>query len=735
MAIQIDEKKNLFTLHTKHSTYQMMVGPYGVLLHLYYGAKTEGEDFSYLLHPADHGFSGNPHDTKGDRTFSLDVLPQEYSSLGTGDYRTPCLRAVWPNGACAADFRFESYERIAGKPALPGLPALYENKPGEAETLKIVCKDRVSSLRLCLLYSVFEETDSIARSCFIQNDTDSIVYLDAAYSCCLDFLQGDYELMNFYGRHTGERSVERAPLRHGKFVAESTRGASSHQQNPFGILCAPHTGEEAGECYGVSLLYSGSFLLSAEKDQFGQIRLVAGIHPDGFRWRLKPGETFQTPEAVLCYSGQGLEKLSQCYHRLYRKNLCRGEYREKRRPILINNWEATYFDFDEKKLEEIAKTAAALGVEMLVVDDGWFGKRDSDTSGLGDWTVNTSKLHGGLPALCARVNDLGMKLGIWFEPEMVSEDSDFYRTHPDWLLHIPGRPGIRSRDQLVLDLSREEVVHALFKAISGILSCAPLEYVKWDMNRHLTDVWSAALSPDQQGEVAHRYVLGVYSLLERLLSAFPHVLFEGCAGGGGRFDAGMLYYTPQIWCSDNTDAIDRILIQYGTSFGYPISSVGSHVSACPNHQTGRCTPLKTRATVAMSGAFGYELDLSKLDEEEKKQIQKQIQFYRENSNTILGGDYYRLTNPENGAALAAWQFVSEDGAQSLVNVVFLRPQSNAPAQYIKPRGLDPFSRYCVKAEQEPPFVLSGSALMHAGIKLAPLMGEYPAVQLVLKRVE
>lgn len=741
MSIQFCSESSLFTLHTQNTTYQMKVGPYGYLIHLYYGARlAEGDDLSRLFFPLDRSFSGNPNEAGYDRSFSIDVQPMEYSMFGSGDFRSSCLIPVNPDGTREADLRYVSHTIESGAAAPDGLPHVYDNG-GEAETLKIRLADAVSGLVVTLVYTVFESRDAITRYAVIENGTSGRVELEKALSACLDFTHGEYDVITFWGRHCFERAVERTPVRHGKIVSDSLRGASSHQQNPFMILCDHDATETAGECWGMSLLYSGNFIAECEYDQIWQTRLTMGIHPHAFRWVLEQGECFTTPEVAMIYSGEGLGELSRRYHRLYRHNLCRGEYKTARRPILINNWEATYFGFDDDKLVKIAEDASKLGIELLVMDDGWFGKREDDTTGLGDWFVNTNKLRGGLDSLCRRVNALGMKLGIWFEPEMISEDSDLYRAHPEWCLRGPGRAGVRSRHQFVLDMSRQDVREYLFETISAVLSSANLEYVKWDMNRHISNIYSGALPAERQGEVYHRYILGVYDLMERLTSAFPHVLFEGCSGGGGRFDAGMLYYTPQIWCSDDTDAIERLSIQHGTSFGYPISAVGSHVSAVPNHQTGRITPMATRGIVAMSGTFGYELDINKMSAEEKDIIRQQVEDCKRVYELISDGDYYRLTDPFTNHNYTAWQFTAPDQNRALLNVVQVKMEVCPVPFVIRLRGLDPEAHYEVKPnslnsvmKEESCGVYSGASLMKAGLLIPLLKGDYAAAQYEINRV-
>lgn len=732
MAIVINQQERLFTIHTAGSTYQMAVGRFGHLLHLYYGKRLSSEagenggapsvDLRYLLTFADRGFSGNPYEAGKDRTYSLDTLPQEYPCYGTGDYRSAALQIRNADGTYSCDLRYRSARIVDGKYSIPGLPAVYAQ---EAQTLEIELRDDCSGVEVTLLYGVLSDSDVITRAARIRNAGEGTVYIEKAASCCVDFLYGAYDLIHFYGRHGMERQFERSLLQHAEHVLQSRRGASGHQQNPFYILADHDAGEDHGDCYGFSLLYSGNFKAETGIDQFQQTRTVLGLSDEFFSWRLLPGEEFDTPEAAICYCGEGFSELSTQYHRLIRDHVCRGIWRTKRRPVLINSWEAAYLDFDGEKIFEIAKQAADLGVEMLVLDDGWFGKRDDDCSGLGDWFVNEEKLGSTLGELAERVNGLGMRFGLWIEPEMISEDSDLYRSHPDWAFVIPGRKPVRAREQLVLDFSRKEVVDGIFEQISSVIAGAKIDYIKMDMNRHLTDIYSHAAEYQNQGTIMHRYVLGVYDFLERLLQRFPHILIEGCAGGGGRFDAGMLYYTPQIWCSDDTDAVERIRIQYGTSFGYPISAVGSHVSAVPNHQTGRVTDFTTRGVVAMAGSFGYELDLNLISPEEKELVKQQIEAYKSCYELIQKGRYWRLSSPFENEEFAAWEFSAEDGAEALLNVVTLSAHFNAATQYVRLKGLDEQAVYCVK-ETGARYV--GGALMHAGIPIPKMDGEYRAWQ-------
>lgn len=710
MAVRFDEKKNLFTLQTLDSTYQMKVDDHGVLLHTYYGAPADETDFSYLIGPEDRGFSGQPGDEKKDRTYSMDYYPLEYPVQGNGDFRVKALKAGFEGEVPALDLRFVSYELEKGKYSLPGLPALFEAEAGEVETLKITLKDRLEEIYVTLFYGVFEKKNVITRAASIENRSGKNVTLKRALSLGLDFMEGDMDLIHFYGKHAGERQFERRNLPHGITEISSSRGTSSHHHNPFVILCDKDTTEDFGNAYGVSFIYSGGFKLQMEKDQVDGIRLVCGLDDEEFLWKLAPGETFVTPEAALSYSEKGLTALSDQFQKAYHANLIRSPWKDKKRPTLVNNWEATYFGFDAEKLLKIAGEAADLGLDMLVLDDGWFGKRNDDNSGLGDWFVNEKKLGCTMKELVDRVNALGLKFGIWLEPEMVSEDSDLYRTHPDWVLQIPGREPNRSRNQLVLDLSRKEVREYMKKFIDDTLSCANISYVKWDMNRSVDNVYSAADPTLSQGAIRHKYVLGLYEVMEDMLTRHPDLLLEGCSGGGGRFDAGMLYYAPQIWCSDNTDAIERLRIHYGTSFGYPMSSVSAHVSVCPNHQNGRVTPFKTRGICAMQGSFGYELDLSKLSEEDKAEARRQITVYNENWELFQSGSYYRLNLPMENHDYTAWSYVSKDQRKASLSVIYTDLHGNPKPVRVKLKGLKKDASYDVDGT-----VYTGTALMRGGL--------------------
>ena len=724
MGIVYSKADRTFTIQTKNTTYQMQVDPYGFLLHLYYGKKTDGSCMDYLLTYYDRGFSGNPFDAGDDRTYSMDALPQEYPSYGSGDYRSTALIVENADGSTACDLRYRSHHIFNGKYKIPGLPAVYADET-ESQTLEIVMEDAVTGVEVTLQYGVLPDYDVITRSEKIVYRGEGKICIRKAQSACLDFVQGKYDLLTFYGRHAMERTMQREPVTHGSHVIGSVRGTSSHQYNPMMILADEHTTDQYGNCYAMSFVYSGNFKGETLKDQFGQTRALMGLQDEMFSYPLAEGETFYTPEVLLTFSGSGMNLLSQNLHRCIRQHICRGKYKESVRPVLVNSWEAAYFDFDGDTLYELAKEAKNAGIDMLVLDDGWFGKRDDDNSGLGDWFVNEKKLGGTLGDLIKKINDLGVKFGIWVEPEMISEDSDLYREHPDWALTIPGRNPVHARNQLVLDFSRKEVVDHIFDQICKVLDQGNIEYVKWDMNRSLMDVFSRGT--ENQGRVMYDYVLGLYDFLERIVTRYPDLLIEGCSGGGGRFDAGMMYYTPQIWCSDNTDALDRLQIQYGTSFGYPVSAVGSHVSAVPNHQTGRITSLHTRGVVAMAGTFGYELNLGKLSEEEKQEIRLQVEEYRKFAPLIQTGLYYRLSDPAR-EEYAAWAFVSEDQKEVLLNVVLQEIHGNMTVNYVKLQGLKCSAIY---RDTETGKIYNGAALMEAGIPMPVEMGEFKAYQMHL----
>jgi alpha-galactosidase len=733
MGILYRDTDHTFYLQAKDTSYILQIGPSGFISHLYWGQKVRPGNLSRKHQFLDRAFSPNPNPS--DRTFSLDTLPQEYPAYGNTDMRTPAYQVQLENGSTISDLRFHSYEIQKGKPRLKGLPATYVENEAESETLIITVVDKLIGLRAYLIYTVFEKLDVITRSIKFENIAGQNIQLLRALSMSIDLPHSNYNLMHLSGAWAKERHIEKRPLVQGNQSIESRRGASSHQHNPFIALLEKGAGEDQGNVLGFSLVYSGNFLAQVEVDQFKTTRVSLGINPFDFSWLLEPGETFQTPEVVMTFSSNGLNGMSQTYHRLYRTRLVRGTFRDKERPILINNWEATYFNFNEEKIVQIARMGKELGIELFVLDDGWFGKRDNDKSSLGDWFVYERKLPNGLHYLANKISDgLGMQFGLWFEPEMVSVDSELYRKHPEWCLHVPDRPGSEGRNQLVLDFSRQDVCDAIIERVSGILAAAPITYVKWDMNRHMTEIGSAALPPERQRETAHRYMLGLYRVMEEITSAFPNVLFESCSGGGGRFDPGILYYMPQTWTSDNTDAISRLKIQYGTSIVYPIISMGAHVSAVPNHQLHRYTSLDIRGNVAMSGNFGYELDLTKFTPLEKDVVKKQVDLYKEIRPLVQFGDFYRILNPFDGNE-AAWMFVSEDKSEAFVCYFRIIAEPNAPIKSICLKGLDLNKNYQLVDMNGSEQIFGGDELMYMGINVPPLHGDYVSFVWKMKEYE
>lgn len=719
MPIFYDSERKIFKLDAKDSSYVFMVGKGDFLLHLYYGSRIDAGDLSYLqVKVGTSSVSPNSADVD-DWRFSLDTAAQEYSCNGIGDFRPSALQIKAPYGGSCTDIRYKSHRIYKGKYSIPGLPATYANSEDEADTLEITAEDSLTGAQVTLIYGVFANYNAITRAVKVKNNGDKPIDIERVYSCCVDFNTIDMDFISLWGQWAKERTFERRPLAHGMQAVSSSRGASGHFNNPFIALAEPGATETAGDVYGFSFVYSGNFSAEANVDSYGTTRVLVGINPSDFNWHLEPGETFDSPETVMVYSSNGIGEMSRTYHKLYRYNLCRGPWKEKKRPILINNWEATYFCFDDEKLVSIAKDAADLGIEMLVMDDGWFGKRNNDDCSLGDWFVNEKKIKCGLPKLVEKINALGMKFGIWFEPEMISPVSKLYEAHPDWCLHVNGRKRSPARNQLVLDMSRKDVRDYIFDSMYKILSESNIEYVKWDFNRNLCEAASELLDATHQKEIFHRYMLGVYELLERLLTAFPNLLLEGCAGGGGRFDPGMLYYSPQIWTSDDTDAMERLEIQYGTSIVYPPSSMSAHVSACPNHQTGRSTRFKTRGDVAMAGAFGYELDINTLNEEERELVRKQVADYHKYYNVIQNGDYYRLISPIENRHYCAWESVSPDKDEVLVTFVSVRAKIRT-VLFLKLQGLDPDKVY---RDEETGFEYTGRTLMGAGLNMSGNYGD------------
>lgn len=698
MSIVFNEKSSTFHLFNSEISYIMAVLPNGNMGQYYFGKRVhEKEDYTYLLEMVPRSMASYVFEDR--RTLSLEHVKQEYGVYGSSDYRFPAVEILQENGSRISDFCYVSHTVTAGKPKLEGLPATYTENEDEAETLTLIMEDKVTGVRLELLYTIFAESGVIARSARFINKGGSAVHLLKAMSLCLDLPDCDYDWIQFSGAWARERHVKIRKLEQGIQSVGSTRGHSSHEHNPFIILKRATADEFQGEAIGFSLVYSGNFLAQAEVDTHDTTRVLLGINPENFDWKLEPGEAFQTPEAVMVYTDRGLNDMSQTFHRLYQKRLARGYWRDRVRPILINNWEATYMDFNEEKLIRIAQKAKESGIELFVLDDGWFGARRDDTAGLGDWKANTELLPGGITGLAQKIEEMGMKFGLWFEPEMVNKNSDLYRAHPDWILSVPGRNQSQGRYQHVLDFSRKEVVDYIYDSMADILGNAKVSYVKWDMNRSITECWSPSLPADRQGEVFHRYILGVYDLYERLTSAFPEVLFESCASGGARFDPGLLYYAPQGWASDDSDAVERLKIQYGTSCCYPISSIGAHVSAVPNHQVMRNTPLSTRANVACFGTFGYELDLNRLTEEEQEQVKHQVEFMKKYRELLQFGRFYRLKSPFEGN-IAAWMVVSEDRSRAIVGWYKILNGANMPYMRLKLSGLDPDREYIVREEGE-----------------------------------
>ncbi len=734
MKITVDEKRQVFLLHTENTTYGMAVVDGRFLEHLYYGGRLEDTDIRYLLRTDEAPLV--PSQNKRETGAFLDCAPMEYPETGMGDYRESalCVRSI--AGHRASELAYAGYEVMEGKPKLPGLPATWGSQ-ADCSTLKIFLKDQLLGLKVTLLYSVFAGSDAVVRSVLAENEGKEPVYIEKILSACLDMDDQDFQVMGLFGSWARERHIQRMPLGYGRQNISSFKGESSHQEHPFMALVTPETTQETGRVYAMNFVYSGNFLAQAEKNQFDSVRMLMGIHPEGFCWKLEPGAQFTAPEVVMVYSGEGLGKMTRTFHDLYRTHLIRSPYLHQKRPILINNWEATYFDFDETKLLDIAREAAELGIEMLVMDDGWFGKRSSDDSSLGDWFVNEEKLKGGLNDLVEKVKALGLKFGIWIEPEMISPDSELYRKHPDWAIQIPGRDITQSRAQYVLDLSRDEVVDGVYQMIADVLRSADISYVKWDMNRQLTTMGSYALPADRQGELFHRYMLGVYRMQERLITDFPDILLENCSGGGARFDAGMLYYSPQIWCSDDTDAIERLEIQEGTALVYPVSAMGAHVSVCPNHAVGRTTPFETRGDVALLGTFGYELDITKLSPQEKELVKEQVARYHQYNDLIREGDYYRLGSVRENGIYDSWMIVDKDKSRALLFYVQVRRRVNVKSRFVRLKGLDPEKNYAAKeccfagesgtASEWIPAdktVYSGRALMEAGMRLASAYGDF-----------
>lgn len=707
MPIRFDEKNKIFMLDTLTSSYALAIYRENYLVHLYYGARLPDSNLMPMMFRGRFDSLSPLNEKVDDPYFAVDINPMEYPTNGAGDFRISALSVRNADGNSVTDIRYVSHKIYNGKPELSGLPATFASD-SDAQTLEIETVDNLTGVKVFLLYTVFEQHGAMTRSVRVENPSDLPVHLERVFSACVDFPGMNLEMVHMYGKWAKENTVVKHPLQHGIQAIQSKRGMTGPNHNPFVALGSEGYTEETGDVYGFNFVYSGNFSIEAEVDTRGCTRLLMGINPTDFRWKLEPGEQFVSPEAVMVYSAEGLGGMSRTFHKFYLNHLMRSEWTKKKRPLLINSWEAAYFDFDDDKLVEFARGAKELGIEMLVMDDGWFGARCDDHRALGDWTVNEQKLKGGLPSLVQRVNDLGIKFGIWYEPEMINPDSDLFRAHPDWAICAPGREKSISRYQCVLDMTREDVRDCIFRQMYDVLSTCNIEYIKWDCNRHISEAASLLLPADRQGEFFHRYVLGVYDLMNRVTTAFPHILLENCSSGGGRFDAGMMYYSPQIWGSDNTDALERLTIQFGASLCYPIASIGAHVSASPR------TPIQTRGNVAMCGTFGYELDPGKLSEEEKVIVKQQVADYHKYYDLIRYGDFYRLLAPTENQFLCEWEFVSEDKNEALFTSVVMRQPDNM--FYIRRlRGLDPEKMY---TDEETGEVYSGALLMNAGINLS-----------------
>ena len=719
MSIRYDDVNRVFELDTDNTSYRIGIADdEGFVGHIYYGRKIRSQQCGQFLRTWEGPFV--PSTNNRERGSFLDTFPTEYSGNGIGDYRESCIAVKTITGSRTTDLMYESYDIIDGKPELEGLPASFAGDE-MVQTLILHMADKGDGLEVDLLYSVFECEDVITRSVKVRNNGDKDIRLTKVYSACIDMDDEDFEMLTLHGSWARERQMERRSIAYGKQSVSSLRGESSHQDHPFMAWMTKGSNQASGDVYGMHFVYSGNFIAQIEKSQFDSIRAVMGIHSEGFEWLLTPGDSFTAPEVVLTYSHSGLGTMTRNLHDFYRGHLIRSKYLHQKRPVLINNWEATYFDFDTDKLLAIAKSAAEHGIEMLVMDDGWFGHRNDDATSLGDWFVNENKIKGGLKHLVDEVNKLGLKFGIWMEPEMISPDSELYRKHPDWAFAVPERTATLSRNQYVLDLSRKEVRDYVYECVHNVISSANIEYVKWDMNRQLTDIGSVEFTGDRQGELAHRYVLGVYELQERLVNDFPDLLLENCSGGGARFDPGMLYYSPQIWCSDDTDAIERLSIQEGTELIYPLSTMGAHVSDCPNHTVGRTTPFMTRAHVALAGTFGYELDITKISDEERMVIPEQVALYHKYNDLVREGDYYRIASYRENGLYDCWMVVAKDKSEALVTYVQVLGKPNVHSRKIKLLGLDEAADYRLDGTDK---VYGGDLLMNAGLLIEKMCGDY-----------
>ncbi len=739
MGITVNEKYRIFKLDTNKSSYITGVNEDGYVGHMYYGDRIdfsgegmpddETEALCYLL-DIDNGEEYIPSKNKREKLRFEDTFCWEYGMPGYGDFREHCLEADIGHGQESLELFYTGYEIIDGKPQLEGLPSSYAGE-GNCQTLVLCMMEPELKLEVKLYYSVFEKEDVITRNVVVMNRSGENCHLGRVFSLCLDFAGGEFDLITLHGAWGRERNIYRREIGEGRQSIASVRGESSHQENPFMAIVDKTATEDAGRVYGINFVYSGNFFAQVERNQFGSIRTVMGIHPYRFSWKLQDGEQFTAPEAVMVYSPEGIGGMTRRFHDFYRKHLIRGTWRDKKRPVLINNWEATYFDFNTEKLWQIADKAAELGIEMLVMDDGWFGCREDDNTSLGDWFVNEEKLPGGLERLADGIRKRGLKFGIWMEPEMVSPDSELYRAHPDWILQHRNREVSRGRNQYVLDIGRKEVRDEIYRRVYDVVKTSKADYVKWDMNRCLTNVAGHMTRDDEQGMVYHKYVLGVYEMQDRLTKDFPELLLENCSSGGARFDPGMLYYSPQIWCSDDTDAIERLEIQRGTAMVYPLSTIGAHVSDCPNHATGRTAPFDTRGQVALFGTFGYELDVTKISEEQQEKIKEQVVLYHKYNDLIREGDYFRITSPADGRGYDCYTVVSKDKKQALLSFVRVDAHLNRWGERICLKGLDPAGKYSL-SDREGTF--TGTMLMNMGFEINGAEHEYEGKMIFLTSV-
>lgn len=733
--ITFDEKTKTFRLETNSSLYALTITKRGHIAHTWYGAKLGTDDISCFTRQYEYGYNDNP--VFREKLNYLDMLPMEYPTEGIGDFRESALSVLNEQNRNAIELKYKSYKIINGTLDIPDLPCVFSNQK-DSQTLELITFDEVLNVEVSLYYTIFNDTDAIVRWQKIHNHNSSPITIKRALSLSFDMDNNDYDIITLHGSWARERHIERRPLHLGIQSVESLRGVSSHQEHPFLAILDHNADYQTGNVYGINFIYSGNFLGQVQNNQFNNLRIQIGISPQCFSWTLQQDECFYTPQAVLTFSSNGINKMSQSFHELYKNHLIRSSYKDKMRPILINNWEATYFDFNTEKLLDIARDAKDNGIEMLVMDDGWFGKRNCDDTSLGDWFVNTEKLQGGLEYLVSQVNKIGLKFGIWFEPEMVCPKSELYKNHPDWAIQIPSREASLSREQLVLDITRDEVRDYIYNSIKSILQSANIEYVKWDMNRALSDISSINLSKEEIGQFYHRYVIAMYKMQNQLIKDFPNLLLENCSSGGGRFDPGMLYYSPQIWTSDDTDAIERLSIQEGTAIIYPLSTIGAHVSVCPNHALGRNTPFKTRGYVALSGTFGYELDITKLSKEDKSLIPVQIDLYKKFNPIIREGDYYRIASYQENNEFDCWMSVLKDKSKALLTFVQVLNKVNYKSRIIKLQGLDENAMYKVSYPDEDqnkftPYIASGKTLMNAGIMIARDFGDFQAKLVYLEK--